>query len=612
MKRYLKSIVIGLVLIAGVVYAGTWLQTDSTNRFYKISWNEYDVGGPGIAWNAYSDSIDNLYNKVWRDAPVNVKSDYGAVGDDGVTDNTAAFQAAIDTGKPVLVPEASGYYKVTSALTLLDNTHIFGFGKNSQIRQTTVGTDLFMASSKAGIIIENLYLYGTTGAARGIEFTTVTDSKIKDCIIYSHGDSADGSGIWLDTNSNDNEITGNKIDTSYYGIFIGGGSTRNVVEGNEVVDAVTAGIWLKTSTYNVVKGNIVHGSGLPGLYLREGANYNSITGNVSYSNDDSGIYIYDGNATDCIGNVVDGNTFYDNDPAEIFLRTVTNNVISNNTCMSSRGYGIYLTDAARKNTISGNLIKSSTNDGIKLFYDGVEYCRENIISENMIVSSGISGIALYNAYETMVTNNILVDNTDYGILVQGACDDSMVVDNLLKGNDGAIHINNSDDILISDNGIVSLSGGSSEYGIKITNAGSSGTVIQGNHFQITSNLISDSGTDTIVRNDNTGLVDETVTVVAPALQVWGATSIDSNSNAVDGTLGSGQYIGQIKTIVMIEASNLSTVTVANHDDIAGEPPNSGVPTGDGEVGTFDALDEVWVLIWTGTEWTTLRATCTFL
>ena len=93
---------------------------------------------------------------------------------------------------------------------------------------------------------------------------------------------------------------------------------------------------------------------------------------------------------------------------------------------------------------------------------------------------------------------------------------------------------------------------------------------------------------------------EAVTTSAPALAVSGSSTIDSTANAVDATLAAGQYIGQIKTIVMTEASNSSTVSIANHQ------------TADPEVATFNAVDETGVFMWTGTEWVTIFATCTFV
>jgi len=76
------------------------------------------------------------------------------------------------------------------------------------------------------------------------------------------------------------------------------------------------------------------------------------------------------------------------------------------------------------------------------------------------------------------------------------------------------------------------------------------------------------------------------------LDPFGVSEIDSTAGAVTATLGSGQYPGQMKTIVMIEASNSSTLSITNHS------------TSDPEVATFNALDESLTLQWTGTEWIT--------
>lgn len=72
------------------------------------------------------------------------------------------------------------------------------------------------------------------------------------------------------------------------------------------------------------------------------------------------------------------------------------------------------------------------------------------------------------------------------------------------------------------------------------------------------------------------------------------TEIDSSAGAVTATLGSATTVGHIKTIVMTDATNSSTVSVTNHE------------TSDPEVITFNAVDETAVLMWTGTEWITLK------
>ena len=93
---------------------------------------------------------------------------------------------------------------------------------------------------------------------------------------------------------------------------------------------------------------------------------------------------------------------------------------------------------------------------------------------------------------------------------------------------------------------------------------------------------------------------ETLTGVVTLNYFIGAGEIDSSGGAVTGTLADGQFIGQIKTIVMTNATASSTVSISHHQ------------TSDPEVATFDAVDETGVFMWTGTEWITLFATCTFV
>lgn len=102
-------------------------------------------------------------------------------------------------------------------------------------------------------------------------------------------------------------------------------------------------------------------------------------------------------------------------------------------------------------------------------------------------------------------------------------------------------------------------------------------------------------------NLNPGLLEPSDTwthTSSGALYVRGSSQLDSTSGALTMTLGSGHHIGQMKTIVMTDATNSSTVSVTNHE------------TSDPEVFTFDAVDEYLTLVWTGTEWATVSGTAT--
>lgn len=96
-------------------------------------------------------------------------------------------------------------------------------------------------------------------------------------------------------------------------------------------------------------------------------------------------------------------------------------------------------------------------------------------------------------------------------------------------------------------------------------------------------------------------VTETILASGALSVVDGVTTeLDSAAGAITGTLAAGSYIGQLKHIVMTDATASSTVSIANH------------VTSDPEVATFDAVDEYLLLTWTGTEWETVKATATFV
>jgi hypothetical protein len=80
---------------------------------------------------------------------------------------------------------------------------------------------------------------------------------------------------------------------------------------------------------------------------------------------------------------------------------------------------------------------------------------------------------------------------------------------------------------------------------------------------------------------------------------YGATDIDGSgagAKRFTGTLGSATVVGELKTVVMSDATTSLTLTVTNHS------------TSDPEVFLFDAVDEALLLLWTGTEWVTVNAT----
>lgn len=105
---------------------------------------------------------------------VNVKK-YGAKGD-GITDDTAAIQGALDSletsGGTVFVP--SGHYKITGTLTMHSNVNLIGAGEQSSFIELNVsGTHLISGQDLSHVSIRDLHLIGpgqNSAAFDGIHF----------------------------------------------------------------------------------------------------------------------------------------------------------------------------------------------------------------------------------------------------------------------------------------------------------------------------------------------------------------------------------------------------------------------------------------------------------
>jgi len=208
-----KIWIIPLVLIAAlVIFAGTWKQTDSTNRYYKLSHGEHGLA----AYGAYSASIDNLFNKVWRDAPINVKSDYGAKGD-GVTSDSPAFQAAYDSlssvyGGEIIVPPGR-YYTPVAITGTKPNVTIRGLGNSGWPMSGGIGDggatlitdkaiyilDLGSAAgeNKYGPEIQNLAFYDSSGgtALGAIRIQRMHHANLENLMMWNF---QAGYGVFLD------------------------------------------------------------------------------------------------------------------------------------------------------------------------------------------------------------------------------------------------------------------------------------------------------------------------------------------------------------------------------------------------------------------------------
>jgi len=278
------------------------------------------------------------------DSKTQIKADYNCDGTDDEVEINAAIDALPSTGGMVFLME--GTYNINASITIdVDNTSLIGTGK-STIIATSSDITMISAASLSGILIKNLYIRGAGfGEPRGeytatykynygIHFTTVTDSRIEGCWIeYCNRDA-----INLITNSNNNIIIGNHINSNnYYGITIRD-SFNVVVIGNQVNSNTGSGIGIspplgKYSNNNIVIGNevkdndYINQATYSGIEIDVRSNNNIIANNRCQDNDLYEIVVYDSSDND---NIITGNICIGTDHEDTIVDYGTNTQIFNN------------------------------------------------------------------------------------------------------------------------------------------------------------------------------------------------------------------------------------------------------------------------------------------
>ena len=302
---------------------------------------------------------------------VNVK-DFGAVGD-GITDDTAAIQSAVNITTEVFFP--SGTY-IVSHLDIPSDTTLSGeAGPSSIIKRkdnTSFGYFIRSVSSK-NIGFNNLTIDGNkanqTVGFYNIIFTECEELSVKQCNLINA--------------------------KTYSGISIQGGtneenSSRSIIEENTFENNDDSGIYINKESYISIENNHFKSNGGDGITV-----INFVFPPVSNVQN---YFIINGNR--CIDNTngIRFVGFYEGGtPSQPFPGPLTPPqkcvIISNNICKLNSQYGIAFQGVG--GNISGN------------------YCERN----GTTVSDG--GI-LANCWNTSVTNNTVYDNSSWGIDAGGS------------------------------------------------------------------------------------------------------------------------------------------------------------------------------------------------
>jgi parallel beta-helix repeat protein len=335
---------------------------------------------------------------------------YGAVGD-GVTDDTAAIQAALTAGAggTVLLPPAT--YLLAAEIGVPDNTILSGYGATlkhsagvghimvrlfhptgSQVHGVTI--DL----NKVAVTDQNSpWTNWHTGLLVDAWTGSVTDVTIRD-VTVNNGYTF---GINSLVNSGTHQIVFDNVTITECNIGLAVTTGPDVpteisVTGGSFSGNVQAGLEIAGGTGQTVTGVNSSGNGEHGIVMGPYASQFTIQGCVfndnghEYESAGSGIvttvgshhFTITGNV--CIGNEAHGITIDTKDDTETQIEAFS--TVSNNVCSRSVVYhGIYVT-YSRYVTVSGNVCEGNAHSGILLA------CTNATVIGNELVNNAQFGV----------------------------------------------------------------------------------------------------------------------------------------------------------------------------------------------------------------------------
>ena len=339
---------------------------DLTNR---VNTAESDITSlDGRVTNTESD-IEELTTKLNHNVPIANVKDYGAVGD-GETDDTQAFQDAIDTGYDVYVPSANNeVYLITDTLNL-DNTGqtIFSDFCNSR-------TINFQPESTQSV----LFNISVPMTIKGI---TASCNEIQ-------GGGQGGIAIKADdpnTRNDTDVLIENCGFTGFYNTiyFIG----RGLYIHNSQITNSDIGIkisWDNDESHDPIHGNMLgyrahriistrfHSIQNYSIYIDSGTDDAPMTGMLISNNMldyGRGRFLYS-NAKQKFLTIIGNYIGYASQRGLDFNKSVENSIITGNNFFAdsnflSSNYGIYFAQIVKNLTISGNSFNNFVNNAIRI------------------------------------------------------------------------------------------------------------------------------------------------------------------------------------------------------------------------------------------------------
>jgi parallel beta-helix repeat protein len=412
---------------------------------------------------------------------VSVK-DFGAVGD-GVTNDRAAIQAALNASRFVYFPTPTASYYISDSISVQSNTTVFGDGQSSHIQVPDGTVTCFDLNNVSGVVIRDLKISTKTQTnATAYKAAVLMSNECRNCLIENIG--VFNWGYWgVSIFSSSNCIVRGCRFASWFGT---------------VQDSAGIAIF-KTSNNNLIEGNYCQATSDHGIFMQDPYTNDTPTGNSIINNYISnakgdGISVYVTTAYDT-QTLISGNRIFDiagttisgQSGHGIYVQSAGGTIVSDNTitncCISTASFetqvvaaigvstgdiSIYPTGTINEIIVSDNHITAQRGPGIS-----VQTCDVPVLVQgNHILSTGtaaVRGEAIYcvNADGIQIKDNTIKHaNTNYSAINIGASNKNLkgisVVGNRIRGATNGISFNPSGtgtftDCVITNNIVSGLS-----------------------------------------------------------------------------------------------------------------------------------------------------------
>lgn len=333
---------------------------------------------------------------------------FGAKGD-GITDDTAAIQSAIDAAA------AAGGGQVY----MPTGTYIVSGGEEP--------------SDGCLMLKSNVYLYGDGMGATTVKVADGSDTKITGVIRSAYGEETHDFGVSNLTIDGNRDSTTGKIDGWFNGYIPGeAGYDSNVtLDSVEIKDCSGYGFDPHEQTVNmVIKNSVSHGNGLDG-FVADFLSNSTFENNVAYDNDRHGFNI----VTSTHDFTLTNNVAYSNGGNGIVVQRGSEDIPSpsNITITGGEVYGNgaegVLIKLSSEVTVSGVDIHDNTSAGIRIYGSNHVEIIDNTLTNNslgspvpeIIIQSyndtlGVSG-KYFNGSDNTIQGNIIIgsDLSTYGV-----------------------------------------------------------------------------------------------------------------------------------------------------------------------------------------------------